>query len=126
MSTEHTLLNLMTDGGWVMWALLALSLASLAVALERSWVLHRARNPVADLAAALRRTLGTAGSPTAAPTRLAPPPARCLSCDGSGGFVPTACRRAPPRGRCSEQSGRPLSWHHSAENRGQPGFEMRL
>jgi hypothetical protein len=26
MSTEHTLLNLMTDGGWVMWALLALSL----------------------------------------------------------------------------------------------------
>ncbi len=66
MSTEHTLLNLMTDGGWVMWALLALSLASLAVALERSWVLHRARSPVAELAAALRRNLGSAGSTAAA------------------------------------------------------------
>jgi len=66
MSTENTLMNLMLDGGWVMWALLVLSLASLAVALERSWVLRRARNPVTDLAAALRRDLGSAGSPTAA------------------------------------------------------------
>lgn len=49
-----------------MWALLVLSLASLAVALERSWVLHRARNPVTDLAATLRRNLDAAGSPAAA------------------------------------------------------------
>ena len=65
MSTEHTLMELMLDGGWVMWALMVLSLASLAVTLERLWVLHRARNPAADLVTTLRRTLGAAGSPTA-------------------------------------------------------------
>jgi len=58
MSTEHTLMDLMVEGGWVMWALLVLSLASLAVAVERAWALRRAHSPVAELAAALRRTLG--------------------------------------------------------------------
>ena len=66
MSTEQTLLDLMLKGGWVMWALLALSLASLAVAIERSVVLRRARSPVAELAAVLRRTLGSDGSPATA------------------------------------------------------------
>lgn len=40
MNEETTLVELMGDGGWVMWALLVLSLASLAVALERTWVLR--------------------------------------------------------------------------------------
>jgi biopolymer transport protein ExbB len=59
MSTEKTLMELMLAGGWVMWALFVLSLASLAVGVERSWVLRRARSPVAALASALRRTLGS-------------------------------------------------------------------
>ena len=66
MSTEHTIIGLMLDGGWVMWPLLVLSLASLAVAIERSWVLRRARSPVADLAAALHRNLESARLPAAA------------------------------------------------------------
>lgn len=65
MRIEHTLMDLMWNGGWVMWALLVLSLASLAVALERAWVLRRARSPVADLAAVLRRDLGSDLSLTA-------------------------------------------------------------
>jgi len=66
MTSEHTLMDMMLAGGWVMWALLALSLASLAVTVERTWVLHRARSPVADLAKALRRTLASADAPSAA------------------------------------------------------------
>lgn len=66
MSTEHSVMELMWDGGWVMWVLLGLSLASLAVAVERTWVLHRARTPVAPIATALHRTLGTTPLPGAA------------------------------------------------------------
>jgi biopolymer transport protein ExbB len=66
VTTETTLADLMQQGGWVMWALLVLSAASLAVALERWWALRRARVPVAALADALRRTLGPSGSPAAA------------------------------------------------------------
>jgi biopolymer transport protein ExbB/TolQ len=64
--SENTLVGLMLDGGWVMWALLVLSLASLAVTVERSWVLRRARVPVPLLADALGRTLGSAVRPAAA------------------------------------------------------------
>jgi len=64
--SEHTLVGLMLDGGWVMCALLVLSLASLAVTVERSWVLRRARVPVPHLADALGRTLGSASFPAAA------------------------------------------------------------
>ena len=64
--SEHTLVGLVLDGGWVMWALLVLSLASLAVTVERSWVLRRARVPVPVLAGALGRTLGSASFPAAA------------------------------------------------------------
>lgn len=66
MRIENTLVDLMWNGGWVMWALLVLSLASLAVALERAWVLRRARSPAAALAAVLRRDLGSDVSLTAA------------------------------------------------------------
>lgn len=64
--SENTLVGLMLDGGWVMWALLVLSLASLAVTVERSWVLRRARVPVPLLADALSRTLGSASFPATA------------------------------------------------------------
>lgn len=66
MDTEHSLMGWMQDGGWVMWALLVLSLASLAVAIERAWVLRRARTPVAPLSEALRRSLAGSPRPAAA------------------------------------------------------------
>ncbi len=66
MGTEHSMMGWTQDGGWVMWALLVLSLASLAVATERAWVLRRALTPVAPLSEALRRSLGGAPRPAAA------------------------------------------------------------
>jgi biopolymer transport protein ExbB len=64
--SEHTLVGLMLDGGWVMWALLVLSLASLAVTVERAWLLRRARVPVPRLAEALGRTVDSASLPATA------------------------------------------------------------
>jgi biopolymer transport protein ExbB len=66
MGTEQSMMGWMQDGGWVMWALLVLSLASVAVAMERVWVLRRALTPVAPLSAALRRSLGGDPRPAAA------------------------------------------------------------
>jgi biopolymer transport protein ExbB/TolQ len=69
MSLENSLMELMVDGGWVRWWILALSLASVAVTVERSWALWRARSPVGELTSTLRRHLGSstpAGDPAAA------------------------------------------------------------
>lgn len=88
MSLENSLVELMVDGGWVMWWILALSLASVAVTVERSWVLWRARSPVAELTAALRRHLGSNRSQDGAP---AGDPAAALGAvrriDGAAGRV---------------------------------------
>ena len=40
---SSTLLTLMQEGGWVMWVLLLFSIATVAVGIERSLVIHRAR-----------------------------------------------------------------------------------
>jgi len=42
MDWKHTVLELMDQGGWVMWALLAFSVLSLAAAIERAVALRRA------------------------------------------------------------------------------------
>lgn len=51
------MIELMEDGGWVMWALLALSVTALGAAVERTVVLWRARAGVEELVAGLKRTL---------------------------------------------------------------------
>jgi biopolymer transport protein ExbB len=57
VNAETKILDLMHQGGWVMWALLVFSLLALAIALERTFVLHRARKNLEGYAARLRSTL---------------------------------------------------------------------
>ncbi|MEM9557430.1 MAG: MotA/TolQ/ExbB proton channel family protein [Acidobacteriota bacterium] len=52
-----TMMQLMHEGGWVMWGLLGFSIAAVATALERALVLHRARLEVEPFLRALRKTL---------------------------------------------------------------------
>ena len=57
MDAETKILDLMHQGGWVMWALLIFSLAALAVTLERAWALHRANADFESYGARLRKAL---------------------------------------------------------------------
>ncbi len=56
MDIRNTLLTLMYQGGWVMWALLIFSIVALATAVERSFALRKART---DLEAYLSKLRGT-------------------------------------------------------------------
>jgi len=52
-----TFMELMRQGGLVMWALLIFSIVSLAVIFERWWVLHQARINVNEFLAKIRKAL---------------------------------------------------------------------
>ena len=57
MDWKHTVMDLMHQGGWVMWALLALSIFSLGTAIERALALRRAGAEPARLLAKLHDAL---------------------------------------------------------------------
>ncbi len=73
---QNTLLKLMYEGGWVMWALLIFSIVALATAVERGFALRKARTDLEtylsklkhallrrrEIAEALKATEETAGS----------------------------------------------------------------
>lgn len=61
-SNDWTLMTLMHQGGWVMWALLAMSVVAVAVTIERAWVLYRQRTEVAPFLGRLRRAVLSDGS----------------------------------------------------------------
>jgi len=52
-----TIIQLMNQGGWVMWVLLIFSIVALAVIIERWWVLHKARINVNEFLAKIRKAL---------------------------------------------------------------------
>jgi biopolymer transport protein ExbB len=52
-----TFMELMDQGGWVMWVLLIFSVIALAVIFERWWVLHKARINVNEFLAKIRKAL---------------------------------------------------------------------
>ncbi len=56
-SIQNTILELMYQGGWVMWALLAFSIIALATAIERGWALRKARTELETYLPKLRHTL---------------------------------------------------------------------
>jgi biopolymer transport protein ExbB len=60
-----TLLELMHDGGWVMWILLLFSVAAVAVGVQRALVVRRARGKAAPLLAFVGARLGRDESPLA-------------------------------------------------------------
>jgi len=62
MESGTKLLELMHQGGWVMWALLVFSIVSVAVAIERAVVMRRAKTDVAVFLAKLERSLKQKGS----------------------------------------------------------------
>jgi biopolymer transport protein ExbB len=72
---ETKVLELMHQGGWVMWALLAFSLAALAIAIERTLALRRARTDFDGYGARLR---------TALLREQSVPEALALSCETRG------------------------------------------
>jgi len=47
----------MIEGGWVMWVLLVFSIVSIAIMIERWWVLHKAKINVNEFLAKLRKAL---------------------------------------------------------------------
>lgn len=55
--TSNTLMELMNQGGWVMWALFAFSVVSLATAIQRGLALHRANTDLHGLLGRLREAL---------------------------------------------------------------------
>jgi biopolymer transport protein ExbB len=57
-----TLLQLMNDGGWVMWLLLLFSITTLAVTVQRALVLRRATGNAAPLLAEVSRALRAGSS----------------------------------------------------------------
>lgn len=57
MDWNHSLLELMRQGGWVMWALLAFSIVSLGTAIERALALRRANVDPSPLLAQLHEAL---------------------------------------------------------------------
>ena len=57
MNQSVSILHFFDDGGWVMWALLALSIAALASTFERAWSLHRERLVTGPFLSELRRRL---------------------------------------------------------------------
>ncbi len=59
MDLKITVLQLMDEGGWVMWALLIFSIAALATAIERSFALRKARTDMGPFLSQLRRSLLT-------------------------------------------------------------------
>ena len=56
-SIQNTILELMYQGGWVMWALLAFSIVALATTVERSFALRKARTDLEVYLSKLRHTL---------------------------------------------------------------------
>lgn len=52
-----TFMKFMYDGGWVMWVLLAFSIVSIAIMIERWWVLQSAKINVNEFLAKLRKAL---------------------------------------------------------------------
>ncbi len=56
-SIQNTILELMYQGGWVMWALLAFSIIALATAVERGFALRKARTDLEAYLSKLRHTL---------------------------------------------------------------------
>jgi biopolymer transport protein ExbB len=59
--SEGTLLQLMNEGGWVMWVLLLFSIATVAVGIERTLAIHRARIEPRPLLRQLDRLLSSHG-----------------------------------------------------------------
>ena len=57
MDLKSTVLELMYEGGWVMWALLAFSIVALGAAIERSFALRKAKTDMASFLSQLRRSL---------------------------------------------------------------------
>jgi biopolymer transport protein ExbB len=57
--SEGTLLQLMNEGGWVMWVLLLFSIATVAVGIERTLAIHRARIEPRPLLRQLDRLLSS-------------------------------------------------------------------
>ena len=57
MDWKHSLMELMHQGGWVMWALLAFSILSLGTAIERALALRRANVDPAPLLTQLHDAL---------------------------------------------------------------------
>ncbi len=54
---QNTVLELMYQGGWVMWALLVFSIVALATAVERSFALRKARTDLEAYLSKLRHAL---------------------------------------------------------------------
>ncbi len=54
---QNTVLGLMYQGGWVMWALLIFSIVALATAIERGFALRKARTDLEAYLSRLRHTL---------------------------------------------------------------------
>ncbi len=54
---QNTVLELMYQGGWVMWALLIFSIVALATAVERGYALRKARTDLDAYLSKLRHTL---------------------------------------------------------------------
>lgn len=63
---SNSMMGLMHQGGWVMWALLAFSIVSLGTAIERALALHRAGTDLGPLLSRLREALLRKGSLTEA------------------------------------------------------------
>lgn len=55
--SSNTLMELMNQGGWVMWALFAFSVVSLGTAIQRGLALHRANTDLPVLLGRLREAL---------------------------------------------------------------------
>jgi biopolymer transport protein ExbB len=63
---EHlTRLMVQSGAGWVLWLLLGLSAASIAIAIERAWVFRRSQGDVAELVPRFRRLLRQGSSEAA-------------------------------------------------------------
>lgn len=63
--SRATMLELMHDGGWVMWILLAFSIAAVAVGVQRALVMRRAKGRAAPLLALVGARLSRDESPRA-------------------------------------------------------------
>ena len=57
MDLTTSVLDLMDEGGWVMWALLVFSIVALGTAIERSFALRKARTDMGAYLSQLRRAL---------------------------------------------------------------------
>ncbi len=57
MDLERTVLELMSQGGWVMWALLVFSVVALGAAFERAYALRKARTDMGAYLSEMKRAL---------------------------------------------------------------------